>query len=83
MAWCETQTQHDMILLIETHWRATSDYGSGWQCIHASGYTEQDQPDRYAGILCLVSGKSFAMPSVRELVPGRNSQRARCTATYP
>ncbi|CAE7664507.1 unnamed protein product [Symbiodinium sp. CCMP2592] len=26
MAWCETQTKYDAILLLETHWRETSDY---------------------------------------------------------
>ncbi|CAE7555833.1 GIP [Symbiodinium sp. CCMP2592] len=30
-----------------------------------------DQPDRYAGILCMLSSKAFAIPSVREVAPGR------------
>ena len=72
MAWCETQTQYDMILLLETHWRETPDYRSGkWHCIHTSGHSVPEQPDRFAGILCLISDRTFAIPSVKEVVPGR------------
>ena len=72
MAWCDTQASHDAIILIETHWRATPDYISGkWHCIHTSGYNDSEQPDRYAGILCMLSSTTFATPSVREIVPGR------------
>ena len=72
MAWCETQTQYDMILLLETHWRETPDYRSGkWHCIHTSGHSVPEQPDRFAGILCLISDRNFAIPSVKEVVPGR------------
>ena len=72
LAWCDTQSSHDAIILIETHWRATPDYISGkWHCIHTSGYSDSEQPDRYPGILCMLSSKTFATPSVREIVPGR------------
>ena len=72
MAWCETQTQYDMILLLETHWRETPDYRSGkWHCIHTSGHSVPEQPDRFAGILCLISDRTFTIPSVKEVVPGR------------
>ena len=72
MAWCEVQSQYDAVILLETHWRETSDYKSGrWHCIHTSGYSETEAPDRYAGILCMISDKAFSMPSVREVVPGR------------
>ena len=48
-------------------------------CIHSTGHKEGEEPDRYAGILCMLSCKCFAEPRVKEHVQGRLLQ---VTATH-
>ena len=83
MAWCDTQeavNQYDCIIITETHWKQVDDYRSGqWLCVHSTGYKEGQEPDRYAGILCLLSSRSFAEPRVKEHISGRLLQ---VTATH-
>ena len=83
MAWCDTREatdQDDCIVITETHWKQVDDYRSGqWLCVHSSGYVDGQEPDRYAGILCLLSSRSFAEPKVKEHVRGRLLQ---VTATH-
>ena len=83
MAWCDTREatdQYDCIVITETHWKQVDDYRSGqWLCVHSSGYVDGQEPDRYAGILCLLSSRSFAEPKVKEHVRGRLLQ---VTATH-
>ena len=83
MAWCDTQeatSQYDCIILTETHWKQVDDYRSGqWLCVHSTGYIEGQEPDRFAGILCLLSSRSFAEPRLKEHVSGRLLQ---VTATH-
>ena len=83
MAWCDTREateKYDVIIISETHWRQVDDYRSGqWLCIHSTGHKEGSEPDRYAGILCMLSCKCFAEPRVKEHVQGRLLQ---VTATH-
>ena len=83
MAWCDTREateKYDVIIISETHWRQVDDYRSGqWLCIHSTGHKEGAEPDRYAGILCMLSCKCFAEPRVKEHVQGRLLQ---VTATH-
>ena len=83
MAWCDTREateKYDIIIISETHWRQVDDYRSGqWLCIHSTGHKEGEEPDRYAGILCMLSCKCFAEPRVKEHVQGRLLQ---VTATH-
>ena len=63
---------YDVVILVETHWRHVRDYRSGhWLCIHSTGYRDEGESDKYAGILCLLSGKCFSEPRVKEHTPGR------------
>ena len=60
------------VIVVETHWREVNDYRSRqWLCVHSSGYQGSSEPDRYAGILCLLSTKVFDEPQVKEHIPGR------------
>ena len=81
MAWCETSAPaYDVIFLLETHWRPVEDYRSGhWLCVHTSGLQLGEEQDKYAGILCLLSSRTFHAPRVLEHVPGRLLQ---ITATH-
>ena len=75
LAWCdtrETALAYDAIVITESHWREVQDYRSGqWLCVHSSGYSGAPEPDRFAGILCLLSARAFAEPRVLEHIPGR------------
>ena len=75
LAWCDTRQaadMYDVVILVETHWRHVRDYRSGhWLCIHSTGYRDEGESDKYAGILCLLSGKCFSEPRVKEHTPGR------------
>ena len=75
LAWCETRqamAEIDAIILVETHWKPVADYRSGhWLCIHSSGCIEGSEKDRYSCILCLLSGKCFSEPKVKDHAPGR------------
>ena len=72
MAWLATHGTWDIIILQETHWGTTEDSNSGeWSCIHSSGHAAQDGPDKFAGVMILLSRKAFRNIAAQEHVPGR------------
>ena len=72
LAWLDTHGPWDVIILQKTHWHEVADYNSGsWSCIHSSGHTASDGPDRSAGILIMLSKKAFSDIATPDLLPGR------------
>ncbi|CAE7416447.1 unnamed protein product [Symbiodinium sp. CCMP2592] len=67
MAWLATNGTWDVVILQETHWGVTEDFCSGeWSCIHSSGHAAKDNPDKYAGILIMMSRKAFRNIAAQE-----------------
>ena len=72
MAWLATNGTWDIIILQETHWGPTDDFSSGeWSCVHSSGHTAKEGPDKFAGLLIVISRKAFRNIATQEHVPGR------------
>ncbi|CAE7817602.1 unnamed protein product [Symbiodinium sp. CCMP2592] len=72
MAWLATHGVWDVVVLQETHWGITEDFSSGeWSCVHSSGHSAKDGPDKSAGILIMVSRKAFRNIATQEHVPSR------------
>ena len=73
VAWLDVEGGcYDVIILQETHWRASSDFRSGqWMCVHSSGYDSELSLDRYGGILIMINQDAFQEPAAHEIYPGR------------
>ena len=72
IAWCDLQSNIDIIIIQETHWHATSDFCTGpWQAIHSSGRDAPDGFGRCSGLLFLLHRSKFQDPRVSEIIPGR------------
>ena len=72
IAWCDIQSNIDVIVIQETHWHETSDFTTGpWQAIHSSGRAAPDGLGRCSGLLFLLHRSKFQDPRVSELIPGR------------
>ena len=72
MAWLEVNGPWDAVLLQETHWHEVEDFSSGpWSCVHTSGHAADKLPDRSAGVLIMLSKKTFSDITTSELVAGR------------
>ena len=73
LAWLSVNGPWDAVILQETHWKEVSDYHSGeWCCIHTTGHQASPaESDRSAGILIMISKRTFADITVSEHVAGR------------
>ena len=72
MAWCELQSQLDVIVIQKTHWHSTTDFCSGpWLAMHTSGRDDPAGFGRCSGILFLLRRHKFQDPRILELLPGR------------
>ena len=72
MAWCDLQSQLDIVVIQETHWHATGDFCTGpWLAMHTSGRDDPAGFGRCSGILFLLRRHKFQDPRILELLPGR------------
>ena len=72
MAWCDTQTNIDALVIQETHWHETGDFQTGqWIAMHTSGRASPDGFGRCSGILFLLRRQQFKDPRFLEVLPGR------------
>ena len=72
MAWCDTSTDLDAIIIQETHWHDTSDFYTGpWLAMHTSGRHTTEEHGRCSGILFLLHRRRFQDPRLLDILPGR------------
>ena len=72
VAWVEAQGRFHALIVQETHWKDSSEFLSGnWMCVHNAAASADQSPDRFAGVLVMLSRAHFKDPAVHAVVDGR------------